>query len=285
MKKQTFAIVVALIFLLTIITFCGLSSTKAEADYTAMHISSPMSTVYHNSTVDIFVVVHKLVDQPYPLITRIRYSLNASDIFTYEFANFTYNGLVDLPNNKTAHEYIGKATLESLEEGNYSLRIMYGQGNNTIGSWAGSSVSFRVMYGDYEPAVLVSPTNQTYYSPNVPLVFSTNEDYVYAYYCINDGKPIFVNKKDSILNGLPEGSNNLLFFVKFKDINSDFRVSFNINSTQTDSSSNLVTNLFILIAIISIAIVLVAGTIVFKKKRVSKPSFTPTTIPSVPEFS
>jgi hypothetical protein len=104
MKKQTFAIVVALIFLLTIITFCGLSSTKAEADYTAMHIISPMSTVYHNSTVDIFVVVHKLVDQPYPLITRIRYSLNASDIFTYEFANFTYNGLVDLPNNKTAHE-------------------------------------------------------------------------------------------------------------------------------------------------------------------------------------
>ena len=273
MKKQLFALVIALLLLLSIIAVSGLSSIKAETGYPSMNIISPRSTVYHNSSLDVLVVVHKLVDEPYPLITKIRFTLNVSDIFTYEYANFTYNGLVDLPNNKTAYEYIGKATLQGLKEGNYSLRVMYGQGNSTIGSWAGSTVSFRVMYGDYEPAVLVSPTNQTYYRPNVPLVFSAYEDYVYAYYCLNDGKPIFVNKTDSILNGLPEGSNNLLFFIKFKDIYSDFRVSFNINSTQTESSSNLVADLFILTAIITIVIVLVAGTIVFTKKRISTPSF------------
>jgi hypothetical protein len=191
MKKQIFALVFTLILLFTIITVSNFSASKAEPDYTSMQIISPRSTVYHNSSIDIFVVVHKLVDAPYPLITKIKYSLNASNIFTYDYANFTYNGLVDFSNNKSVHEYVGKATLEGLKEGNYSLRVMYGQGNDTIGSWSGSSVSFRVMYEDYEPAILKSPTNQTYYSPNVPLVFSTNEDYIYAYYSLNDGKPIF----------------------------------------------------------------------------------------------
>jgi hypothetical protein len=130
------------------------------------------------------------------------------------------------------------------------------------------------MYEYYEPAILKSPTNQTYYSPNVPLLFSTNEDYIYAYYSLNDGKPIFVNKVESFLNGLPEGSNNLIFYVKFKDIYSDFRVSFNINSTQTDNSSNLISDLFILIVIITLAIALVVGAIVFKKKRISTPKFS-----------
>lgn len=257
---------ISLLLLLTVTTAFSASPTKADdtQTYPRLNIVSPKSAVYHNSTIDIQVVVTKLTDQQYPTITGIRYSLNASDIFSYKYANFTYNGLVYLPNNKTGYQYIGNATLTDLKEGNYSLNIMYGQGNDTIGSWAGSSVNFRIVYDDYTPAILLSPKNQTYSNSDVSLMLSTNENYVYAYYCLNGGKPVFINQTNSSIQGITEGSNNLQVFVKFRDIYSDFNVDFTVDPTLTDNSQTLSSD-FIFLAV---AIVLVvAGLIVIVRRK------------------
>jgi hypothetical protein len=269
MDKQVLAIPISLLLLFTSILVPISSFAKADdalTNYPQFYIISPKSTVYHNSTVEVSAVVTKLSDQQYPLITSILYTLNESDIFSYKHANFTFNGLVNLPNNKTGYQYTGNAILEGLKEGNYTLWVNYGYGNTTSGGFSGSSVKFRVVYGDYEPAVLLSPANQTYHSSDVPLSISVNEDYVYAYYCLNGGKPIFINKTSSTLNGLQIGSNNLLVFVKFRDIYSDFKVNFTVDSNKADNSSNI-SNELIILAVTATAIVLVALIIIIKRKK------------------
>src|SRR5665647_1511146 len=255
-SKSIALVIVASILFLSVISVSGSGSANNINDiYPRFEIISPKATVYHNSTVDVLAVVTKLTDEAYPMIDGIRYTLNVSNIFSYKFTNFTYNGVVNLPNNKTGHEYVGRATLEALKEGNYTLHVSYGNGNNTVGSWWGSSVNFRVVYGDYEPAVLLSPINQTYYSSDVPIVFSTNEDYIYAYYCLNGGKPVFV-KPNSILTDLQEGSNNLVVFIKFRDIHSDFKVNFTVDSAQTNRPLNTNIELIILGAVVAVIVVL-----------------------------
>jgi hypothetical protein len=255
-KNKSFALViVASILFLSFISVSGSGSANDINDiFPRFEIITPKATVYHNSTVDVLAVVTKLTDELYPMIDGIRYTLNVSNIFSYKFTNFTYNGVVNLPNNKTGHEYVGRATLEGLKEGNYTLNVSYGNGDNTVGSWCGSSVNFRVVYGDYEPAALLSPINQTYYSSDVPIVFSTNEDYVYAYYCLNGGKPVFV-EPNNILTDLQEGSNNLVIFIKFRDIHSDFKVNFTVDSTQTNRPLN--TNIELIILGVAVAVIVV----------------------------
>ena len=124
----------------------SLAFIKAEPalSYPTISIISPKSTVYHNNTIEVLVKVTKL-DELYPLITTILYALNESSTFSYKYANFTYIGLVNLPNNKTGHQYIGNATLEGLKEGNYIFKVLYGHGNLTSGGWfTGTSVNFGV---------------------------------------------------------------------------------------------------------------------------------------------
>jgi hypothetical protein len=255
-RKSIALIIVASILFLAFISVSSLGSANDEKDYyPRFEIISPKATVYHNNTVDILAVVTKLTDESYPMVEGIRYTLNVSNIFSYKFTNFTFNGVVNLPNNKTGHEYVGRATLEGLKEGNYTLNVSYGNGDNTVGSWCGSSVNFRVVYGDYEPAALLSPINQTYYSSDVPLVFSTNEDYIYAYYCLNGGKPVFV-EPNSILTDLQEGSNNLVIFIKFRDIHSDFKVNFTVDSAQTNRPLNTNIELIILGVVVAVIVVL-----------------------------
>jgi hypothetical protein len=256
-KSRSIAlIIVASTLFIAFFSVSGLGSVNDENDhYPRFEIISPRATVYHNSTVDILAVVTKLTDESYPMIDGIRYSLNGSNIFSYKLANFTYNGVVNLPNNKTGHEYVGRATLEGLKEGNYTLHVSYGNGDSAIGSWWGASVNFRLVYGDYEPAVLFSPINQTYYSSDVPIVFSTNEDYIYAYYCLNGGKPVFA-RPNSVLTDLQEGSNNLVVFIKFRDIHSDFKVNFTVDSAQTTKPFNIGIELTILGAVVAVIVVL-----------------------------
>jgi hypothetical protein len=256
-KSRSIAlIIVASTLCLSLFSVSGLGAVNDENSYyPRFEIISPRATVYHNSTVDILAVVTKLTDESYPMVEGIRYSLNGSDIFSYILANFTYNGVVNLPNNRTGHEYVGRATLEGLKEGNYTLHVSYGNGDSAVGSWWGASVNFRVVYGDYEPAVLFSPINQTYCSSDVPIVFSTNEDYIYAYYCLNGGKPVFVGP-NSMLTDLQEGSNNLAVFIKFRDIHSDFKVNFTIDSAQTNRSLNIGIELIILGAVVVIVVLL-----------------------------
>ena len=257
--KGIYSSVIVSILFLTFISVSGLGCANGENNYyPRFEIISPKATIYHNSTVEIFAVVTKLTDEAYPMIDGIRYTLNDSNIFSYEFTNFTYNGLVNLPNNKTGHEYVGRATLEGLKEGNYTLNLSYGHGNNTIGSWWGSSVNFRVVYGDYEPSALLSPINQTYYSSEVPIDFSTNEDYVYAYYSLNGGKPVFI-KPNTMMTNLQEGSNNLLVFIKFRDIHSDFKINFTVDSNPENLQNTC--SEFILIGVAAISLVLIALTI------------------------
>lgn len=264
MKQQVLTIFIALLLMLTVISAPILILVKADSvPYYPLNIISPKPAVYHSSNVDIFVVVTQLTDEPYPFITGIRYTINESNIFNYKYANLTNNGLVNLPNNKTAYQYTGNATIEGLKEGNYTLRVMYTHGNITEGGGSGSSVNFRVVYGDYEPATLLSPTNQTYHSSDVPLSISVKEDYVYAYYCLNGGEPVFINKTNNMLNGIPLGSNNLLVFVKFRDIYSDFKVNFTVDY----SSSKNISNELIIFGVTAIAIVLVILAFVVKRKK------------------
>jgi hypothetical protein len=249
-------VIVASILFLSFISVSGSGSANDINDiFPRFEIISPKATVYHNSTVDVLAVVTKLTDEAYPMIDGIRYTLNGSNIFSYKLANFTYNGVVNLPNNKTGHEYVGRATLEGLKEGNYTLHVSYGNGDSAVGSWWGSSVNFRVVYGDYEPAALLSPINQTYYSSDVSIVFSTKEDYIYAYYCLNGGKPVFV-RPNSMLTDLQEGSNNLAVFIKFRDIHSDFKVDFTVDSAQTNRPLNICIELIILGTVAAIIVAL-----------------------------
>jgi hypothetical protein len=256
------------LIVLSLVSAYSLVPVKADnnIDSSGVVILSPKSAVYHNSTIDLNVVVYKPTDQKYPLITTIIYSLNNSGLSaSYSHANFAYNGITNIA-NRTVHQYTGNATLEGLKEGNYTLHVMYGNGNITFGSFSGSSVNFRVKYGNYEPATLLSPTNQTYHSSNVPLSISINEDYVYAYYCLNGGKPVFINKTSSTLSGLPLGSNNLLVFVKFRDIYSDFRINFTVDSTKIDNTQTTRYE-WIALGLIGIVIVLVITVFFIKKKK------------------
>jgi hypothetical protein len=273
MIKRYLSLPIALLLLLTIISIPSAVLVKADnvsIDTTLMTILSPQPTVYHNSSIAVRVLVHKPIDQKYPLITQIRYTLNESNAFSYKDANFTYNGIVNLTNNKIAHQYTGNAILEDLKEGNYTLSIQYGTGNSTIGSFSGSSVKFRVLYGSYEPAELLSPTNQTYHSSDIPLTLSINEPYVYAYYCLNGGKPIFINNTSSIISGVPVGCNSLVVFIKYSDIQSVFPVILSVDSTQNNGFQTLSYELIIVVAVVLAIILAVIALVIRKKVKTNK---------------
>ena len=238
LNRKTVTATIILVMMFSMVSgFGSINFAKADfesGDYSliapSLQIVSPKAHVYHNNSIDVEIVATALLSNAE--IVNIYYSLEPNNPLAYQHTNFTKSSeLVTFGDNKTGFVYFGRAVLEGLSEGNYTFRAIVDRGKWGQG---GSTVDFRVDK-DYEPATLLSPVNQTSYSSDVPLVLTTNEKYNYVYYCLNDGKPIFVNKENSILRGLPEGPNKLLILVKFSDIHADFVVDFNVTSTQTDS--------------------------------------------------
>jgi hypothetical protein len=229
-------------------------------------IVSPKANVYHNGTIDVEIVERRLTNESE--IAGIFYTLDPDNPLTFKRTNLTKSSLMTFPDNTTGYLYVGRAVLENLPEGNYTLKRHVDVG----GGGYGSRVNFRVDK-DYEPTTLLSPLNQTYYSSDVPLVFTTNERRVYAYYCLNDEwrNLNIVNDTDTLIKGLPEGPNKLYFFVKFQDIYSDFEINFNVNSTQTDDKPNLFAEFFPLIIGLAVSLTIAIAALFLYRRHKATP--------------
>lgn len=236
------------------------SSAQSYMIAPSVEIRSPISSytkVYSNTTIEIEIVVANFKDAPE--IQKIYYSL---DGHTLTLANMTKEDkLVTFADNKTGYIYYGRAVLENLPEGNYTLIVHVMDANSKT---IGSTVNFTIDL-DYKPPTFLSPQNQTHYSSQVPLTFCVYEEIVYAYYSLNGGAPVYVTG-NTTLTGLSDGPNQLNFLVKFQVTIYGFVSSFNFSKDQ----SNFLAQMLPTVLGIVFVLLIVTAIAIYKKGKVKK---------------
>jgi hypothetical protein len=180
--KRT-ALASTLIMALLISAVAGMQTLEtAKANWLpapAIIIYSPYPIIYTNTSIPLHVEVNVLRDSPE--IVCVLYCVDKSSNVT--LTNLTKTDNVWFDPNKQGSVFDVTSVLESLAEGNHTLRV-YSQ--DAAGKEMSSSVEFTINKQYRYPEVLIlSPQNKTYTTTEVPLTWTCDEQNMLAHYTLD----------------------------------------------------------------------------------------------------
>jgi len=161
----------------------------------------------------------------------------------------------------------GNTTLAGLSDGSHNIAVY---ASDTAGNM-GRSGTFSFSIDTTTPTIsITSPENQSYVTPNVPLIFTTDESVSWMGYCL-DGQANVTIAGNTTLSELSEGAHSLIVYAKDMAENTGASevIYFSIETPQPEPFP-----LWILgaVTVIVIAFVMlgVGATLVLRKRRVSQ---------------
>jgi hypothetical protein len=211
LMKRT-ALALTLVLALSVSIMAGMQTLEvAKANFLpapAIIIYSPAPIIYTNTSVPLHVVVNVLRDSPQ--IVCVLYCVDESSNVT--LTNLTRTDNVWFDPNKEGSEFRVTSVLESLAEGNHTLKV-YSQ--DAAGREMSSSVEFTINTQYRYPEVLIlSPQNKTYTTTEVPLTWTCDEQIVSADYILD---PTLYGSKtlpgNTTLTGLSNGTHTITVYV------------------------------------------------------------------------
>jgi hypothetical protein len=259
MKRTASALTVALALMASIVLPMPLANANfVDFPIPSMGIISPPypPNKYENSTVMLEIHVYMLNDSP--RIRRISYVLDSEPpVYLY---NFTTLGPISW---RQGYIVSAKVDLENLSEGNHTVKAYSVDVN---GKEMSTSQSFTVS-SHYAVTVLrvLSPTNQTYSTREIPLIFAVNGEFKNAsYQFLEPSDPTRVCiAGNTTLTGLSDGFNKIAFTVDAENGIAGALLSFTIDSTLADNQLLLTT-----IAAVATLLVIVMAGILYKRKKI-----------------
>jgi hypothetical protein len=229
----------------------------------AIILYSPAPIIYTNTSIPLHVVVNVLRHSPE--IVCVLYCVDESSNVT--LTNLTRTDNVWFDPNKEGSEFRVTSILESLAEGNHTLKV-YSQ--DAAGKEMSSSVEFTINTQYRYPEVLIlSPQNKTYTTTEVPLIWACDEqkivaDYtldlwsqvpLYAYFTLSGNASLPGN---TTLTGLSNGTHTLTVNVITERGSASQTVYFTIaQETETQPEpfpTTLVTASIVVVAVISVGL-------------------------------
>jgi hypothetical protein len=211
LMKRT-ALALTLILALSVSIIAGMQTLEvAQANFLpapAIIIYSPAPIIYTNTSIPLHVVVNVLRDSPE--IVCVLYCVDESSNVT--LTNLTRTGNVWFDPNKEGSEFSVTSVLESLAEGNHTLKV-YSQ--DAAGKEMSSSVEFTINTQYRYPEVLIlSPQNKTYTTTEVPLTWTCDEQILSADYILD---PYLYGSTtlpgNTTLTGLSNGTHTIAVYV------------------------------------------------------------------------
>ena len=183
--------------------------------------------------------------------------------------NYTTLGPSSWGKNRQGYTVGAKVDLENLSEGNHTVKTYAIDVN---GKEMSTSQNFTVN-SHYEVTVLrvLSPTNQTYSTREIPLIFTVNGEFKNASYLFLE--PYFTMDEVAIagnttLIGLSEGFHKIALTVDAEKGKAGALVGFTINSTLANNPLNTQNQLLpITIVAFAISLVMVVGVILYKRRK------------------
>ena len=264
--KRT-ALALTLILALSASIIAGMQTLEvAKANFLpapAIIIYSPAPIIYTNTSLPLHVVVNILNNSPE--IVRVLYCVDESSNVTLTNLSRTDNVWFDP--NKEGSEFRVTSVLESLTEGNHTLKV-YSQ--DAAGNEMSSSVEFTINTQYRYPEVLIlSPQNKTYTTTEVPLTWACDEQKIVADYTLDlwSQVPLYVYftlsgntslPGNTTLTGLSNGTHTLTVNVITERGSASQTVHFTVSiETQLQPESfptTLVTASIVVVAVISVGL-------------------------------
>lgn len=272
--KRT-ALALTLVLALSVSIMAGMQTLEvAKANWLpapAIIIYSPASIIYTNTSIPLHVVVNVLRNSPE--IVCVLYCADESSNVT--LTNLTKTDNVWFDPNKEGSEFRVTSVLESLAEGNHTLKV-YSQ--DAAGKEMSSSVKFTINTQYRYPEVLIlSPQNKTYTTTEVPLIWACDEqkivaDYtldllsapLYAYFTLSGNASLPGN---TTLTGLSNGTHTLTVNVITERGFASQTVHFTISLETPPPSPEPFSTTLVIASIASVAVIGVGLLVYFRKRN------------------
>jgi hypothetical protein len=261
MKGTALALTVVLALMVSIVLPTPLANANfIDFPIPSMKIVSPPypPNKYENSSVMLEIHVYMLTDSP--RLRSISYTLEGEpSVYLY---NFTTIGPISLGRTVYGYTLSAKVDLENLSEGNHTVKAYSVDVN---GKEMSTSQSFTVN-SHYAVTVLrvLSPTNITYSTREIPLIFTVNGEFKNASYQFlepSDPTRVYI-AGNTTLTGLSDGFNKIAFTVDAENGIAGALLGFTIDSTLADNQLLLTT-----IAAVAILLVIVMAVTLYKIKK------------------
>ena len=262
MKRKALALTVALALMVSIVLPMPLANANfIDFPIPSMKIISPPypPNEYENSTVMLEIRVY--MHNNSPRLRSIFYNVDGEpSVYLY---NFTTLPPSSWDKDRRGYTLSARVDLENLSEGNHTVKAYSVDVN---GKEMSTSQSFTVN-SHYAVTVLrvLSPTNQTYSTREIPLIFTVNGEFKNASYQFlepSDPTRVYI-AGNTTLTGLSDGFNKIAFTVDAENGIAGALLSFTINSTLADNQLLLTT-----IAGVAILLAIVVAVILYKIKKI-----------------
>ena len=283
MPKKLLATTIILLIAFTMLPLTPVSRGNFIPTHPGINILKPMRQsieIYEETPIPITVTVSEPENAPqnYHQITNIYYSIDKKP--AVEITNITKKTNQPFFSG-TVTEYRAYAAINTIESGSHDL-LVYAV--DDVGNRLSKNVGFAYQTIDKYPNVTIfSPLNMTYFNTTKLALNFTADDFIEAYYHLDDSIRGYGLQGNGTLTGLTDGEHKIEFFAQTEFGSFSQTIQFSIDGanspgpsqdstrtpsiTLTPSRETSDKSSVLMIVMIFVVVVLVGGLLVFLRRR------------------
>jgi hypothetical protein len=235
----------------------GLHSVVVYANDTAGNMGQSSVVSFAVDTVPPVVLIQSPIDKTY-VVADVPLTFTVSE--STSWMGYSLDGQANVTVS-------GNTTLAGLSDGSHNIAVY---ASDTAGNM-GRSGTFSFSIDTTTPTIsITSPENQSYVTPNVPLIFTTDESVSWMGYCL-DGQANVTIAGNTTLSELSEGAHSLIVYAKDMAENTGASevIYFSIETPQPEPFPLLILGA-VTVIVIAFVMLGVGATLVLRKRRVSQ---------------